>query len=273
MITKGTKFSPGTREDLKSAVDLCAGLWSEDGHHDVSHQGKMGLEKWVVDPHGMGSLLTVKLPAHTSIYIQNDAIIKMGLSTRISTKFKSGMSWGSWRSLTKVDSHNQPDDIVLAPPKSYGDIALFKVSSAMKIMQTSYLASSASVVMNVALVGGFRTRYAQDAMFAIQMSGTGVVAVHGNGEIVPIAVTYDKPVKIDNGHVVAWSSHLQQDVVKAVNHGDGVFGFLKNSFSSWMTEGLMLQFVGEGTVYVQTRPPFEKMFPPPVENDKKDLRL
>ena len=266
---KRDKFSPNTKEELKDAVDLC------DRHHRVkSHQGKMGIEKWIVDPHGMGALLTVKLPALTSINVENDAIIKMGLHTRISSVFKSGMRWGRWRSITKVDSHDQPDEIVLAPPKTYGDIALFEVSSAMKIMQTSYLASSESVIMNIALVGDMRTSFAQGSVYAIEMSGTGVVAVHGNGAIVPISVTQTNPVKIDNGHVVAWSSSLQQDVVKAVNHHDGgVLGFLKNSFSSMMTEGLMIQFVGEGTVYVQTRPPLERMLPPPPGNEKESRRL
>ena len=55
-------------------------------------------------------------------------------------------------------------------------------------------------------------------------------------------VTPDRPITIDNEHVVAWDASLNYDIHIA----SGTFGFTTG-------EGLVNEFHGEGDVWIQTR--------------------
>lgn len=62
------------------------------------------------------------------------------------------------------------------------------------------------------------------------------------GDLMPIDVTPECPVTIDNEHVVAWDASLNYTVRVA----SGVFGFKTG-------KGLVNDFTGMGRVYIQTR--------------------
>ena len=65
-----------------------------------------------------------------------------------------------------------------------------------------------------------------------------------------VPVTRDKPVLIDNGHLVAWDATLAYEVAMNTAH-KGFFGTMVESVTSG--EGLVLKFTGTGKVIVCSR--------------------
>ena len=76
----------------------------------------------------------------------------------------------------------------------------------------------------------------------MQTKGIGDILVSAFGDIIPLEVTPDKPITIDNEHVVAWDASLNYDIHVA----SGMFGFTTG-------EGLVNEFHGQGIVLIQTR--------------------
>ena len=65
-----------------------------------------------------------------------------------------------------------------------------------------------------------------------------------------VPVTRDKPVLIDNGHLVAWDAALAYEVAMNTAH-KGFFGTMVESVTSG--EGIVLKFTGTGKVVVCSR--------------------
>ncbi len=78
--------------------------------------------------------------------------------------------------------------------------------------------------------------------FIMETTGTGDLLVNAFGALIELDVTYDRPLVIDNMHVVAWDSTLDYNIRVA----SGVIGFTSG-------EGLVNEFHGNGKVLVQTR--------------------
>ncbi len=79
-------------------------------------------------------------------------------------------------------------------------------------------------------------------LFVMETEGTGDLMVNAFGDIIELEVTPDRPMTIDNEHVVAWDSTLQYNIAIA----SGTFGFTTG-------EGLVNRFTGNGKVLIQTR--------------------
>lgn len=78
--------------------------------------------------------------------------------------------------------------------------------------------------------------------FVMETNGEGIVLASAFGDVIPVDVAPDRPVTIDNEHVVAWDASLEYSVRVA----SGIFGFTTG-------EGLVNDFSGSGRVYIQTR--------------------
>lgn len=79
-------------------------------------------------------------------------------------------------------------------------------------------------------------------LFVMETSGSGDVLVSAFGDIIELEVTYERPLTIDNEHIVAWDAALEYDLKIA----SGTFGFTSG-------EGIVNEFHGQGRVYIQTR--------------------
>ena len=76
----------------------------------------------------------------------------------------------------------------------------------------------------------------------METEGYGDVMVNAFGDLLVLDVTFDRPLTIDNEHVVAWDTSLEY----AIRIASGVFGFTTG-------EGLVNEFHGKGKVLIQTR--------------------
>ncbi len=79
-------------------------------------------------------------------------------------------------------------------------------------------------------------------LFVMETYGQGDILISCFGDLIPLTVTPEHPLTIDNEHVVAWDSSLQYHIEIA----SGTFGFVSG-------EGLVNVFRGSGTVWIQTR--------------------
>ena len=79
-------------------------------------------------------------------------------------------------------------------------------------------------------------------LFVMETQGEGDLLVSAFGDILELEVTEDRPLIIDNEHVVAWESTLDYHLEIA----SGTFGFTTG-------EGIVNNFSGHGKVLIQTR--------------------
>jgi uncharacterized protein (TIGR00266 family) len=132
-------------------------------------------------------------------------------------------------------------EVVLAPALS-GHIIHRQLKDGRRIfVQTgSYLASSGNVDTKVRF-GGLRTLFGGEGLALLECSGEGDLWMNAYGGVLPIQV--DGSFKVDTGHIVAFDGELDFSV-KSV-------GGLKSLFLSG--EGLICEFRGRGTLYIQSR--------------------
>ena len=79
-------------------------------------------------------------------------------------------------------------------------------------------------------------------IFVMKTTGYGDLLVNAFGDILELEVTEDRPIIIDNMHVVAWDTQLDYNIRVA----SGVIGFKSG-------EGLVNEFHGNGKILIQTR--------------------
>lgn len=132
-------------------------------------------------------------------------------------------------------------EVVLAPSLS-GQILHQTLGAGKRVLvQTgSYLASTGTIDTKIRW-GGLRAMFGGEGLILLECSGDGELFLNSYGGIVPIQV--NGKFVVDTGHIVAFEGALDFGV-KSVG---GVKSFL---FSG---EGLVCEFRGQGTVWIQSR--------------------
>ncbi|MCL2179097.1 MAG: TIGR00266 family protein [Cystobacterineae bacterium] len=78
--------------------------------------------------------------------------------------------------------------------------------------------------------------------FIMETQGTGSMLINSYGDLHEVNLSGSAPFVVDNTHVVAWSTTLDYNIKVA----SGTFGFATG-------EGLVNEFHGHGTIFIQTR--------------------
>jgi len=132
-------------------------------------------------------------------------------------------------------------EVVLAPSLA-GHIVQKRLSGSARlfVQRGSYLASTGDIDTKVRF-GGIRTLLGGEGLVLLECGGEGDLFVNSYGGITEVAV--DGRFIVDTGHIVAFDGSLDFRV-RSIG---GVKSFL---FSG---EGLVCEFSGRGTVYVQSR--------------------
>ena len=205
--------------------------------------------------------LHVSLARGESISCESGAMVMMEANLDLSGRMQGGF----WSALTRrlangesffqqhIEAVRGDGDCLLAPTMP-GSIAILEVGATQyKISDGAYLAASSGVQVTAQMQSLGSALFARTGGFFIgQSSGSGQLAVNGFGTLFTLEVTADKPVTIDNGHVVAWDSRLNYEpsVTTSRNSG-GLLGNLVNSVTSG--EGVVLKFSGNGKVILCSR--------------------
>ena len=194
------------------------------------------------------SLLEVELSSGESLQAEAGAMVHMSPNIKLETKAKGGVFGALKRSMLGGESffintfraEGGTGTLGLAP--SYpGDIEAFELDGTLYAQSGAFLASSEGISIDTKW-GGAKTFFGREGLFLLKMSGTGVVFLSSFGAIYRKEL-HDEHFVIDTGHMVAFSEGLDFRVKRV--------GGLKSTLFSG--EGLVAEFHGTGTLYIQTR--------------------
>jgi uncharacterized protein (TIGR00266 family) len=194
------------------------------------------------------TLLEVQLEAGERIEAESGAMVYMSPGIEIATKAKGGVLSSLTRGLlggesffTNTFTARSKGIVGLAPPYQ-GDIAHHRLNGETLFVQNgSYIASSPDLSLDTKW-GGAKSFFSREGLFLLKMAGTGDAFISSFGAIHEVKMT-GEPFTIDTGHMVAFTEGLDYTVKKV--------GGLKSTIFSG--EGLVAEFRGTGTLYLQTR--------------------
>ena len=132
-------------------------------------------------------------------------------------------------------------------PSAPGVIKTFDLSpgESFYMQGGAFMASEVNVEVSTKFQGA-KSLFSREGAFFLRAEATdvpGKVFYCSYGAIKEIEVTPDKPIKIDNGHVVAFTEGLSYNISRVKGLGSFMFG----------GEGFTLDFQGSGKVWIQTR--------------------
>lgn len=207
-----------------------------------------------VDP-----LLSVSLDKGDVILAESNAMVAMDGVLSLKGSSKGGIMKSLARKLLndetffqqKIEAEKGAGRVLLAP-NIPGDVRILDVGATQYLLADgAFLASTDGVSLTTktqslgrALLGN------AGGLFIMQTEGSGKVAVSGFGSVFEMDVTPDRPLIIDNGHLVAWDSRLSYELSLNTAHS-GLLGKLVNSQTTG--EGVVLKFRGTGRVLVCSR--------------------
>jgi uncharacterized protein (TIGR00266 family) len=198
------------------------------------------------------SVLTIYLPAEQSMIAEAGAMVAMSANIELQSEMKGGLMGALKRKLageslfqtTFTARGGVPGEVLLAPA-SPGDIGALQLSGNTYLVQSSsFLACDISLQMDTKFAGakGF---FAREGLFMIQMSGTGRLFISSFGAIVKKTLAPGERYIVDTGHIVAFENTVNYALRKASQQG-----WLRSAMSG---EGVVAEYVGPGTLYLQTR--------------------
>ncbi|ANF22116.1 TIGR00266 family protein [Thermococcus piezophilus] len=194
------------------------------------------------------SLLEVELERGEAIQAESGAMVHMSPTITLETKAKGGVFGALKRSVLGGESffintfraENGPGTVGLAPAYP-GDIEVFELNGTIYAQSGAFLASSEEISIDTKW-GGTKTFFGREGLFLLKMQGRGTVFLSSFGAIYKKELHNERFV-IDTGHMVAFSEGLDFKVKRV--------GSLKSTLFSG--EGLVAEFYGTGTLYIQTR--------------------
>lgn len=135
----------------------------------------------------------------------------------------------------------QPGSVWVAPTLA-GQVAHRRMQGETLVLSTgAFLAQSGDLDMKLKF-GGLKGLLAKEGAFFLEVSGNGDLWFNSYGGIEAIEV--NGSYLVDNGHLVGYQGNLDFKIKSA---GGGVMGFVAGG------EGLVCEFNGTGTVYIQSR--------------------
>ena len=204
------------------------------------------------------TLARVHLDAGESFRSESGAMVAKSTGLQVSTngpfdKSRGGLLGGLKRSLlggetlfTNTFTASTNGQVVHLAPSLCGDIAVHDVTNDPLLIQgASYLASPETVQLDTRFEG-LKGLFSGESLFFLHATGQGPTLINAFGAIETIQL--DGELIVDTGHVVAFTAGISYTVQKA---NDGwIASFLSG-------EGFVLRLSGRGTLYLQTRNPYE----------------
>lgn len=191
----------------------------------------------------------VKIERGAMVYLQD---VSIQGQTNSKSKGIGGFVRAAARSMTSGESvfvtyakGESDQGVIGVAPSIPGKVASLKVGNGKqyRLNTGAFLACDESVnyVMKSQNVG--KALFAgTGGLFVMETEGEGDILINAFGDLMELEVTADKPITIDNEHVVAWDASLDYEIKIA----SGTFGFTTG-------EGVVNEFHGHGKVIIQTR--------------------
>jgi uncharacterized protein (TIGR00266 family) len=197
------------------------------------------------------AILTIYLQPNQSMIAEAGAMVAMSPNIELQSEMKGGFMGALKRKLageslfqSTFTARNTPGEVLLAPA-ALGDIAALPMSGQTFMVQSSsFLACDLTLTMDTKFAGA-RGFFAREGLFMIHVSGTGRLFVSSFGAIVRKSLAPGERYIVDTGHIVAFENTIQYSLRKASQQG-----WFRSALSG---EGMVAEYVGPGTLYLQTR--------------------
>ncbi len=194
------------------------------------------------------TLLEARLEAGERIEAESGAMVYKSPGIEIATKAKGGVLGALTRGILGGESFftntfsARSKGVVGLAPAYQGDITHHRLNGETLYIQSgSYIASSPELSLDTKW-GGAKSFFSHEGFFLLKMSGIGDAFISSFGAIHEVELKGDT-FTIDTGHMVAFTEGLDYSVKR--------IGGLKSTIFSG--EGLVAEFKGTGTLYLQTR--------------------
>ncbi|MCA9544477.1 MAG: TIGR00266 family protein [Myxococcales bacterium] len=204
----------------------------------------------IIDTPDFG-LLRVQFEARDEqIVAESGAMVSMSAELQMTTSMRGGLFDAVKRKLLGGESLFQntytptaPGQEILLAPAPEGDLVHMRIEPGQTLVLNSgsYLAHTGDLALD-GKIAGLKSFFGGVGFFMLKVSGTGDLFINSYGALHAIEVG-PEGYTVDNGHIVAFTEGLTYNVRK--------FGGFKGLFFSG--EGLVTEFQGRGTVWVQTR--------------------
>jgi len=197
------------------------------------------------------ALCRISLRQGEKIRAESGAMVSMA-GVEVETQATGGLLKSLSRSLLGGESFFQNTftaqiegaELTVAPDLP-GDIAVMPLNGQELVVQSgSYLASELGITLDTKW-GGARSFFGGEGLIMLRCSGTGLLVLSSYGAIHRISIPAGATYTVDTGHIVAFSGGSQYRVRKVGSWKSTIFG----------GEGLVVDFVGPGDLYLQTRSP------------------
>ncbi len=208
---------------------------------------------------GVDPLLLVRLDKGDAVATESNAMVAMDRVLSLKGRTRGGFFGSIARKFLNeetffqqwVEAEEGPGEVLLAPNLP-GDIRILAVGERQYCLSDgAFLASTSEVGITTKMQSLGRAIFGGNGGFFIMSTeGRGDVAVSGFGSIREVEVRPDRPINVDNGHLVAWDVSLDYEVTLNTSRS----GLMGKLIQSQITgEGLVLKFKGSGKVYVCSR--------------------
>ena len=180
------------------------------------------------------------------------AMTSMTGDVEIETKAQGGLMAGLKRSVLGgesffINTFRAPrgGELTVSPTLP-GDVVVMTMAedAPMMVQSGSWLASESGVQVDTKW-GGSKTFFSGEGLFLLRCTGSGEMIVSSYGAIEQRPLAAGEVLKIDTGHIVAFTEGIGYEVSKV--------GGWKSTLLSG--EGLVATFTGPGTLWIQTRSP------------------
>jgi|TARA_B100000131_G_scaffold299508_1_gene320062 uncharacterized protein (TIGR00266 family) len=201
------------------------------------------------------TLMTANLSPGEKLKVEPGAMVSQSHDITMETGFASGglfknimrSAFGGESFFVNTYTAGASGGWLSMAPSAPGDIETFDLVPGQKFFMQggSFMASSINVDVSTKFQGA-KSLFSREGLFFLRAEALdvpGKVFYTSYGAMKEIQVTPEKPVKVDNGHVVAFTDGLQYNVSKIKGLGSFLFG----------GEGFTLDFHGSGSVWIQTR--------------------
>ncbi len=195
------------------------------------------------------TVLKITLRRGESVHAQPGAMMLMA-GVGVETGMQGGVLKGFMRALMGgespwINTYRAEEDgaQVWLVPSGPGDIAYVPLEGQTLVIQDrGYLAHHGEVSIGVAF-RGWKGFLAEGELVWLKAEGQGGVWISAFGALEEIVLQEGERLTVDNFHLVAMDAQVQHRIRK--------FGGLKSAFLGG--EGLVVDLVGPGRIYLQTR--------------------
>ena len=170
-------------------------------------------------------------------------LMKTNMRGGLGSSLKRSVLGGESLFLNTFTASAAGERLYLAPAPE-GDMQHFVLHDGEEIIMQSgsYVASQPSVTVDTQW-GGFKSFFGGEGLFFLRCFGSGELFFNTYGGLHKIELDGRDKYIVDTSHIVAFTSGLDFSINK--------IGGMKSLFFSG--EGLVCEFFGEGTVWIQTR--------------------